>query len=232
MIDLIHRRKNCPTGMISGWVQKVTKHYGTKQYIGKSKITIGDLFPVWRKTKNTHGTRLYQSRGPVTPIHRWTPVWPLQTSATQLTLPPYEGMHKLTKQHGITACPDKARNVIIQILCTIIYRVWKRVHGVWAAKMVTSIRRRKPVSVGKLRFQETQHRHWPRGRARSRNGTNPTPGNRWNWSRPVVGDRQLVPLLYTHRYTRAIPKLLPLHWHLEHWTKQKTILLMAKWKRK
>ena len=26
LIDLIHRRKNCPTGMISGWVQKVTEH--------------------------------------------------------------------------------------------------------------------------------------------------------------------------------------------------------------
>ena len=26
LIDLIHRRKNCPTGMISGWVQKVTDH--------------------------------------------------------------------------------------------------------------------------------------------------------------------------------------------------------------
>ena len=29
LIDLIHRRKNCPTGMISGWVQKVTEHRGT-----------------------------------------------------------------------------------------------------------------------------------------------------------------------------------------------------------
>ena len=32
LIDLIHRRKNCPTGMISGWVQKVTEHRGTIQY--------------------------------------------------------------------------------------------------------------------------------------------------------------------------------------------------------
>ena len=31
LIDLIHRRKNCPTGMISGWVQKVTEHRGTIQ---------------------------------------------------------------------------------------------------------------------------------------------------------------------------------------------------------
>ena len=29
LIDLVHRRKNCPTGMISGWVQKVTEHRGT-----------------------------------------------------------------------------------------------------------------------------------------------------------------------------------------------------------
>ena len=29
LIDLIHRRKNCPMGMISGWVQKVTEHRGT-----------------------------------------------------------------------------------------------------------------------------------------------------------------------------------------------------------
>ena len=33
LIDWIHRRKNCPTGMISGWVQKVTEHRGTIQYI-------------------------------------------------------------------------------------------------------------------------------------------------------------------------------------------------------
>ena len=32
LIDLIHRQKNCPTGMISGWVQKVTEHRGTIQY--------------------------------------------------------------------------------------------------------------------------------------------------------------------------------------------------------
>ena len=32
LIDLIHRRKNFPTGMISGWVQKVTEHQGTIQY--------------------------------------------------------------------------------------------------------------------------------------------------------------------------------------------------------
>ena len=32
LIDLIHRRKNCPTGMIPGWVQKVTEHRGTIQY--------------------------------------------------------------------------------------------------------------------------------------------------------------------------------------------------------
>ena len=32
LIDLIHRGKNCPTGMISGWVQKVTEHRGTIQY--------------------------------------------------------------------------------------------------------------------------------------------------------------------------------------------------------
>ena len=33
LIDLIHRRKNCPTGMISGWVQKMTEHCGTIQYL-------------------------------------------------------------------------------------------------------------------------------------------------------------------------------------------------------
>ena len=33
LIDLIHCRKNCPTGMISGWIQKVTEHCGTIQYI-------------------------------------------------------------------------------------------------------------------------------------------------------------------------------------------------------
>ena len=35
LIDLIHRRKNCPTGMISGWVQKVTQHNGIIQYTPK-----------------------------------------------------------------------------------------------------------------------------------------------------------------------------------------------------
>ena len=33
LIDLIHGRKNCPTGMIAGWVQKVTEHRRTKQCI-------------------------------------------------------------------------------------------------------------------------------------------------------------------------------------------------------
>ena len=31
LIDFIHHRKNCPTGMISGWVQKVTQHNGRIQ---------------------------------------------------------------------------------------------------------------------------------------------------------------------------------------------------------
>ena len=33
LINLIHRRKNCPTGMIFGWVQKGTEHRGTIQYL-------------------------------------------------------------------------------------------------------------------------------------------------------------------------------------------------------
>ena len=37
LIDLIHRRKNGPTGMISEWVQKVTEHRGAIQW--KSKFT-------------------------------------------------------------------------------------------------------------------------------------------------------------------------------------------------
>ena len=32
LTDSIHRRKNCPTGMISGWVQKVTQHRETILY--------------------------------------------------------------------------------------------------------------------------------------------------------------------------------------------------------
>ena len=31
LIDLVHRQKNCSTGMIFGWVQKVTEHRGTIQ---------------------------------------------------------------------------------------------------------------------------------------------------------------------------------------------------------
>ena len=31
LIDLVHRRKNCPTGMISGWIQTVTEHRETIQ---------------------------------------------------------------------------------------------------------------------------------------------------------------------------------------------------------
>ena len=37
LIDSIHRRKNCPTEMISGWVQKVTEHHGTIQYTYQRK---------------------------------------------------------------------------------------------------------------------------------------------------------------------------------------------------
>ena len=33
LIDLIHGRKHCLTGMISGWVLKVTEHRGTTQYV-------------------------------------------------------------------------------------------------------------------------------------------------------------------------------------------------------
>ena len=33
LIDLIHGRKNCPRGMISGWVEKGTEHRGTLQYM-------------------------------------------------------------------------------------------------------------------------------------------------------------------------------------------------------
>ena len=33
LIDLVHCRKNCPTEMISGWVQKATEHCGTIQLI-------------------------------------------------------------------------------------------------------------------------------------------------------------------------------------------------------
>ena len=33
LIDLIHCWENCPTGMLSGWVQKVIEHCGTVQYI-------------------------------------------------------------------------------------------------------------------------------------------------------------------------------------------------------
>ena len=36
LIDLIHRRKHCPTGMISGWVHTVTEQRGTIQYIKKN----------------------------------------------------------------------------------------------------------------------------------------------------------------------------------------------------
>ena len=36
LIDLIHRRKNCSTGMISGWVQKVTEHRWVIQYHEKN----------------------------------------------------------------------------------------------------------------------------------------------------------------------------------------------------
>ena len=34
LIDLIHPRRNCPTGMISGWVQKATEHRGTTRNDG------------------------------------------------------------------------------------------------------------------------------------------------------------------------------------------------------
>ena len=39
MIDLIHRRRNCPTGMISEWVQKGTQQKGTKQSLFGNKFS-------------------------------------------------------------------------------------------------------------------------------------------------------------------------------------------------
>ena len=39
LIDLIHRRKNCPAGMISGWVQKVTQHNGMIQCLFGNKFS-------------------------------------------------------------------------------------------------------------------------------------------------------------------------------------------------
>ena len=32
LVDFAHCRENCPTGMISGWVRKVTQHNGVIQY--------------------------------------------------------------------------------------------------------------------------------------------------------------------------------------------------------
>ena len=36
LIDLIHHRKNGPTGVISGWVQKGIEHRGTKKYLSQT----------------------------------------------------------------------------------------------------------------------------------------------------------------------------------------------------
>ena len=45
LINSIHRRKNCPTGMISGWVQKVTQHNGI---IHKIQSNLGPMwFRLW-----------------------------------------------------------------------------------------------------------------------------------------------------------------------------------------
>ena len=52
LIDLIHRRKNCPTGMISEWVQKVTEHSGTIQY----QISKNQIFSKWFFLKNNQNT--------------------------------------------------------------------------------------------------------------------------------------------------------------------------------
>ena len=51
LIDLIHRRKNCPTGMISGWVQKVTQHNGIIQYM--YEWFVQGSIPRRRKTRCT-----------------------------------------------------------------------------------------------------------------------------------------------------------------------------------
>ena len=47
LIDLIHRRRNCPMGMISGWVQKVTQHNGIIQCA--SFFSLLRKFEIWMK---------------------------------------------------------------------------------------------------------------------------------------------------------------------------------------
>ena len=72
LIDLNHRRRNCPTGMISGWVQKVTEHRGTKQFgekhfpwkIQSTRLMINN--EIWAKTKRKFQARLPSIRTAVT----------------------------------------------------------------------------------------------------------------------------------------------------------------------
>ena len=52
LVDLIHRRKNCPTGMISGWVQKVTRHNGVKQCMKHSIHKRCKLNSLWYHVNN------------------------------------------------------------------------------------------------------------------------------------------------------------------------------------
>ena len=57
LIDLVQRRKNCPTGMIFGWVQKVTEHRGTIQYILYVILTLECTIDVVRLKKHIPATQ-------------------------------------------------------------------------------------------------------------------------------------------------------------------------------
>ena len=58
LIDLIHRGKNCPTGMISGWVQKVTQHNGIIQNQGTNYYSKTEFLP----------GEIIEQKGKLTPI--------------------------------------------------------------------------------------------------------------------------------------------------------------------
>ena len=69
LIDLIHRRKKFPTGMISGWVQKVTEHRGTIQCHQKNPTGVVRRF-AWTWTLSMRN-QPWKNRRPRQQVIQW-----------------------------------------------------------------------------------------------------------------------------------------------------------------
>ena len=82
--------KNCPTGMISGWVQKMTEHHGTIQYTTVTSLT-------WPEPERPHSTtRVFMSRSTAS-VFGGVVMMSFFTLAVRLRLSPLH--EKTTEKH-------------------------------------------------------------------------------------------------------------------------------------